>query len=342
VAITLLYQVLKYTRFSLLWAFRRLTLTFLKATFRISPIRSRVLLSYSQGDIPDGLGAQIQRVIAINALGAHLSINVKHPPITEVARHPIDHLSDAEYSKMLSNVNEMLSTISVDELQSFCPYFINDLRFKHFAYAIFKALLSKSIVNMQIRDSYYFVDAKPSLYKLGISRSTRIFLRDLASETFAGYIALHHRHGVGNMAIQPGQLKPRELDVSVYLAPLQEATKKNREASIVIFTDAPDSDMYFLPNSTQVQLWAGLPQFDGTKMKIAQGQFRVIEEEFPGKVRVIRGGNPLIALANLATSGQLILSRSSFGYLAALFADHSKVWIPGDFWHPKHKNWTQY
>ena len=144
------------------------------------------------------------------------------------------------------------------------------------------------------------------------------------------------------MAIQPGQTKPREIDMRKYINPLSQASAANNKNEIVVFTDAPETDLEFSPSSDQTRLWEGLPQFDGERMKISAGQFKELESEFPNRIRIVRGGNPLKTLANLSTAGSIILSRSSFGYLAALFASHDSVWIPSDFWHPKHKYWKQY
>ena len=329
-------------RFFIIWIFRRSSLEITRVLLLSVPLRSRILLSYNQGPVPDGLGAQIQRMVALNALGAYLQVKVIHPDILEVAIHPMDNMSKAGYQDMLIEIKTLLSTKDESGFDNFLKYQVTDLRSKHFLVALFKSIVNKQVVNLSIRDSYFLVDSKPELYKKGISSEMKKYLRSLADSDFFEFIALHHRHGVGNMAIQPGQSKPREIDMRKYINPLRQALVANNKNEIVIFTDAPETDLEFSPSLDQARLWEGLPQFDGERMKISAGQFKELESEFPNRIRIVRGGNPLKTLANLSTAGSIILSRSSFGYLAALFASHDSVWIPSDFWHPKHKYWKQY
>lgn len=329
-------------RLFIFWIFRRSSLEIIRVLLLPVPLRSRILLSYNQGPVPDGLGAQIQRMIALNALGAYLKVKVIHPDILEVAIHPMDNMSQADYEDMLIEIKKLLSTKDESEFDNLLRCQVKDLRSKHFLVALFKSISNKKRVNLRIRDSYFLVDSKPGIYKKGISSEMKHHLRSLADSDFSEFIALHHRHGVGNMAIQPGQSKPREIDMRKYINPLHQALIANNKNKIVIFTDAPEMDLEFSPFLDQARLWEGLPKFDGERMKISAGQFKELESEFSNRIRIVRGGNPLKTLANLSTAGSIILSRSSFGYLAALFASHGNVWIPSDFWHPKHKYWKQY
>ena len=82
-------------RFFVIWVFRRSSLETTRVLLLSVPLRSRILLSYNQGPVPDGLGAQIQRMVALNALGAYLQVKVIHPDILEVAIHPMDNMSKA-------------------------------------------------------------------------------------------------------------------------------------------------------------------------------------------------------------------------------------------------------
>ena len=88
-------------RFFIIWIFRRSSLEITRVLLLSVPLRSRILLSYNQGLVPDGLGAQIQRMVALNALGAYLQVKVIHPDILEVAIHPMDNMSKAGYQDML-------------------------------------------------------------------------------------------------------------------------------------------------------------------------------------------------------------------------------------------------
>jgi hypothetical protein len=97
-----------------------------------------------------------------------------------------------------------------------------------------------------------------------------------------------------------------------------------------------------MPPKSQENLWNGLPKFESGQMQISRGDFQALAENFPQITEVRRGGNPLVSLAEMSTAGALILSRSSFGYLAAHLSGNKYVWIPSDFWHPKIPLWREY
>ena len=82
-----------------------------KLLLRPNSISSKVILSYAPGVKLDGLGAQLQRVLAINALGEFWSVEVKHDPITEIAIHPLDEINNSnDYLVFLKNVNNVIDS----------------------------------------------------------------------------------------------------------------------------------------------------------------------------------------------------------------------------------------
>jgi hypothetical protein len=52
------------------------------------------------------------------------------------------------------------------------------------------------------------------------------------------------------------------------------------------------------------------------------------------KIEVIIGGDPLEALANMASANVLIMSKSSFSYVSYLLNADGKFFSPFEFWHP--------
>jgi hypothetical protein len=144
------------------------------------------------------------------------------------------------------------------------------------------------------------------------------------------------------MAIQPGQNRPREIDLAVFLDVLEKICKVNSNMGVVIFTDAPEESFEFSPLDEQKASWLGLPAFDGHVMKISGNSLNELLEILPPNSEVIRGGDPLKTIANMAASSISILSRSSFSYVAALLSEGAEVWIPDDFWHPALPGWKSY
>lgn len=305
-------------------------------------LQSRLAFSYSPGLVIDGLGAQLQRIIALKGLGSYLGIRVVLTEISDFAIHPLDGLTQSEYESTLDVIESFLrNDLESQDIESFKVH-VNDLHMSDLLRALIVSIKLKKVVLLCVRDSYFLTDAKPDLYRMGISIEMSSAIKALAVDDFSDAIVLHHRHGVGEMAIQPGQKSPRELQLSGYLIPLKEALNITNFTRIVIFTDAPVSDYVFIPSTSQRDLWSGLPRFDNGRMQISRGDFQALADCFPQITEIRRGGNPLVSLAEMSTAGALILSRSSFGYLAAHLSENSRVWIPSDFWHPKLPLWRDY
>jgi hypothetical protein len=313
-----------------------------KLLFAPNCVSSRIVFSYSPGGKFDGLGAQLQRVLGVNALGDYWKIRVQHDSISEIAIHPLDKIqSDHEYSMFLQNVNYVVGT-TLNEKSGSNSLFFNELRTRDIIYLFLLSWWKEENIFVQITHPYFFVDAHPDIYECESNRLFAIRLSEFRTKNLNLGITLHHRHGVGNMAIQPGQRTPREISVKTYLPVLTTCLNLKLYSHLFIFTDAPDTDIEFVPPASQRNLWAGLPAFDGDRMVIAANAFDVLTAIQEINIVIFRGGNPLESLANMTSSQVLILSRSSFGYIAALLNNQAEVWLPSDFWHPPLKKWKRY
>jgi hypothetical protein len=316
------------------------------AKFLLIPnrISSRITLGYSSGLKTDGLGAQLQRILGINALGEYWNINVQHPRIDEVAIHPLDGIDhDQDYKEFLRNLNSLIKSKEALEDFEFTKILsVDELRLSSILVSIYSIVVLRKTIYLKVTHPYFFIDAMPRLYDCSLNRSFKQRLALNAKVHRNSGISLHHRHGVGLMAIQPGQNKPRELDVKVYFLVLDKIIKSNPELEVRIFTDAPKTSLNFTPKLEQKKSWLNLPSFDGDVMRISSNSFNTLLERLPPDTKVIRGGDPLKTIANMAASSILILSRSSFGYVAALLSEGAEVWIPDDFWHPALPGWKSY
>lgn len=308
-------------------------------------ISSKITIGYSAGTKFDGLGAQLQRVLAINALGDYWSIDVQHRPIPQIAIHPLDGITTPEdFSAFMKDINNLIDAHAFEDNSSKFMHFEN---FDIFALikVVFLTLFSKAQIYVEVTHPYFFVDAMPDLYWCNRNANLSERLRRFTTLNLENQIVLHHRQGVGNMAIQPGQKIPREISQESYLSVLNACLQNSKNKNITIVTDAPLSKLNFYPPPHQLKSWVGLPAFDGVKMIIQSNSLNWLTDQLQpssNEVTVIRGGNPLETLANMSTSQVLVLSRSSFGYAAAILARNTIVWIPDDFWHEPLTNWLKY
>jgi hypothetical protein len=321
-----------------------LTLILGKQILVLLKLNSRLILGYSPGLKFDGLGAQLQRVLAINALAEYWGIEVAHSPIKKIAIHPLDGLESRDsYVDFLNNVNGLIDAQSQFKLRV-QEIYTADLTFKSLIRVIKFQLKSKEKIYLTVTHPYYFVDANPRIYNCKFNMLISDRLLNFSTESLKDSIVLHHRHGVGKMAIQPGQKSPREIEMDKITGVVMQCIARNSNAKkmLHIFTDAPDHNLQFHPPSDQVDSWTNLPGFDGQVMSVNAGTLEGLTNQISIPLKVHRGGNPLNSLANLATAGTLILTRSSFGYIAAILGKTQNVWAPRDFWHPLLDRWHSY
>jgi hypothetical protein len=309
--------------------------------FLLSPkfVSSSLVIGYSAGGKHDGLGAQFQRILAINALGDFWNIPIRHSYVKQIALHPLDGLENyQDYELYLQDFNRLIGSTQSFGQGNNAVMYVDNLKFRHIIEVLLKIFLSRRFIELRITHPYFFIDAHPSLYLCQRNYEIRERLRSFTTEDNEHKISLHHRHGVGNMAIQPGQVAPREISLSAYSVILKSLIRRHPTMQLCIYTDAPEFDLYFRPPVEQKSSWKNLPSFDGDSMRVLGNSLKSIVELFPGS-KVIRGGHPLQTLANMSTSSILVLSRSSFGYVAALLSDNAEVYVPEDFWHPLLPGW---
>lgn len=322
--------------------YRRFVLHFSRFLFSPQFVSSSLVISYSARGKHDGLGAQFQRILAINGLGEYWKIPIRHSPVEQIAIHPLDGLENhQDYELYLHDFNRLIGSTQSSGLEMNDVIYVDDLKFRHIIEVLLKILLFRRFVQLFITHPYFFVDAEPWMYLCKTNYEVRKRLRSFVTDESKNKISLHHRHGVGNMAIQPGQVAPREIPLSAYAEILKSLTCRHPSMQLCIYTDAPEADLCFRPPIEQKESWENLPSFDGDAMRISGNSLSGIVELFP-ESKVIRGGHPLQTLANMSTSSILILSRSSFGYVAALLSDKAEIYVPEDFWHPILPGWHTY
>ena len=113
-------------------------------------------------------------------------------------------------------------------------------------------------------------------------------------------------------------------------------------SKIHIYTDAPVVEISFEPLSGQETSWTNLPGYDGRIINVKPHSLDEYFKGLPFETTTTSGGNPIETLSILSKAKYLILSCSSFGYVAALFNTEGKIYVPEEFWHPALKEWVTY
>ena len=322
--------------------YMRFLLFVLLHLFRLSPwSRRRISLGYLTQNPKhmDGLGAQLQRVIAVRGLAKFWGLSSWQPKILKIAIHPLDGInSEDKVSEYLASVNTLIDGKALEPNQKID--YLEEIGFFAILLILLRACLSKRHIFLMISLPFKFVDSTPALYSLGACDYRERLKQHITFKKPPG-VAIHHRWTIGNGIVQPGQRVSRSVGLTRFKAILDERFENLAHEDLYIFTDAPLESITFHPPSENLDVWRETAGFNIQGIEIEKLSANEIELVFP-KFRVIRGGAPLETLANLSSSKVLLLSNSSFGYVAALLAENANVYLPKEFWHPPLKLWKSF
>ena len=318
----------------------RIQFLILRMLFRVIP--TRVALTYDALSKQDGLGAQLQRILAIHSLSVDLRISYIHTGLADVAIHPLDpYQSESQVQDFLKKVNRVFNIESTNEksFDNARTYLIPSLSNLALFSILAKSLIFQRFIILKIVEPYRCSDLNPAMYEQ-ISQHLRALELEPIDKSIIG---VHYRRGFGNFDIQKGEKFSRELEISTIVKKCNEIIAANNEITTVhIFTDAAPTDSIFSPPEYQQKLWLTNINFDGERL-FASGLD--VNSGFGGlKVpfSVVSGGDPFESLISLAHLDYLVLSRSSFGYVSALLTRRTEVWLPKTFWHPPLPSWFTY
>jgi len=302
--------------------------------------RPKVVLTYLNTSKADGVGAQIQRILAIRSLSANLQLGYLHTEINSLAIHPLDSYQNRdEMNAFLLKLNHEFWIHNSEEylVENLHERQTNTLSFSFLFLCIFKSKFSKRLTLVKLVEPYSVSEYDPHKYE-GILR----FMPNFVLPPKKGVVvAVHYRRGVGGFAVQHGERISREISGNYFAALAKEIIDANQlsDTKLLVFTDSPTEDVIFTPPDYQSQLWVNSTSFSEGKMHVIGLDVQEVFRDISVEVRVLYGGDPLEVIKSLASADHLILSRSSFGYVAAILNNKGKVYFPSQFWHAPMKGW---
>lgn len=321
----------------------RLSLSAIRFLISFFNVGGRLRLGYTSKFHQDGLGAQLQRVLAIQGLANFWKLQVLHQKVESISVHPLDQISTSlEIQNLNAEFNFLISaTVELDATNEII--YVDELKVRNLINSIIRLQNNKSMsLLILLTHPYKFVDSMPTLYLNSIDQEFKRRLGSFINEDLTNSIAIHYRAGTGNYALQPNQRISRQIRIENFTAPLIQLLERTKFEKIVVYTDAPETPIIFYPPSSQRNSWQGLPGFDGESFDINAIDFQDWIRSIPVEVSIKRGGNPIRSLANLSQAQGLVLSNSSFGYCAALLGLCQFVYLPKSFWHPKLPKWNYF
>lgn len=293
----------------------------------------------------DGVGAQLQRLITLVALCAYLKIPFVQQEFRDVSVHPLDPFQDPNSkTTFLNKVNTVFkfNGNTVEDRDIFNVIEIPHLTSFQLLKVILKGILLKKSIIIEIIEPYKITNHYQDLC-LNLNdyfQNWVAFVKNFEKDVNPDVIYIHYRQGVGGLVVYPGQKISREMPLNYYLDKVNDiklaAPNLN---SVFIFTDAPQRDLEYVPDSHQKLHWEGTPRFTSGKLHIKGNNLELGFSSKGLNVKTVSGGDPLEAIAIMSLASYLITSRSSLSYLAGLLNASGRIYYAHKFWHPKPNSW---
>lgn len=327
-----------------LYVIRKLTIV-VTSILLLRPFGGRIWIAYNPKVKQDGIGAQVQRILAIYGLAKYLGFNFLNTGIESVAVHPLDpYQSPRELNEFVAQLNKTFELPSDEIPIEYTQFSVESLTLSYLIQVKIKNLLKRKNIVIQCIEPYGIVDFIPSIYSR--ARTDLLNWQEFVDSSGAnsdsdGVVAVHYRQGVGGLIVQKGEKYPREIPSGYFVEVIQSQLHRIKINKISIYTDAPSKDLIFDIPENQEQLWETNPMVEKRKMRVIASDLSLFENTFPGVVQIHSGGNPLEAIAFMSTASLLIIGRSSLSYVGGLLNRTGTVIFPPHFWHAPLKSWIK-
>lgn len=305
-----------------------------------SGFMKRLAITYANDKKTDGLGAQLQRVIAIRALAMRLKINYFHSKVKVLTIHPLDRLeNENQVDLFLEKVGDFFHLdSSIDAKWAEEEIYLQSLTVFALVRILFGTVIRRKNVLIRVIEPYSVMELRPHDYK----RVIPFFYNFPYSNSSSDEIVMHYRYGVGDSVIQPGEKLPRQMQLAYFRNVIQNIPEESliKIRALHVLTDAPEFETSFTPQTDQVHLWEGTPNFHNGSVVIKPLSFQEDLGDLGLDLKVSFGGDAVDSILRMSSCNVLILSRSSLSYVGALFNHRaSLIYFAPDFWHPRMKSW---
>ena len=292
------------------------------------PGRPHLAVTYANDKMQDGAGAQLQRIYGIYALSRALGVPYVHSPIAHLGYHGLLALENNKPSRSLlqrcNRVFDIPSDVEVPaaavihEMQDADPGAIEAMK---------EAASDGTDFHLiRICLPYPLTDQIPETFRCVKAISPFPYRR---SNVFR--LALHVRRGE-QIALGSGRMLPNSYYMSCALS-IQERLR----ALAIPFV----CELYTEQATTTFEVTPGHHGIEGRiseNMLYEPGMSRLEDfDALPNLERYINT-DPIETLGRMATADALVMSRSSFSYVAAILSQNCAV-IYYPFWHTAMKEW---
>ena len=177
-------------------------------------LKPKITFTYLNAAKPDGIGAQIQRILAIASLSKNLNLGYLHTGVASVAVHPLDpYQSEPELKAFLGELNHLFymdSTVDMSEDHQL-DLSLKTLDFKDLVKTILKSVVTRKSALIRIVEPYDISEHDP--FKFRDINSLLPNFTPILEPT--QNLVIHYRRGVGGLSVQKGEKISLFNDVAV-------------------------------------------------------------------------------------------------------------------------------
>ncbi|HTX39486.1 MAG TPA: hypothetical protein VME43_30920 [Bryobacteraceae bacterium] len=292
------------------------------------PTRANLALTYANDQQMDGAGAQLQRIYGIYAVSRFLRLPYFHSPVKKIGYQGLSALETNSSSPELElRYNDLFSIASDIELpRDPVIHYIRNPDQEMLERLQIAANTNGHFTLLRILYPYAVADRSPEIYRhvQAISPFPRT-----RSKVFR--LALHVRRGE-ELVVDSERMLPNSYYVSCALQITGRLQKLDIPFVCELYTEVASKAFVVTPQHHGIE--GRIPANVILDPRVNRLEdFEVI----PNLARFVNG-DPIETLRRMATADALVLSRSSYSYVAAILnAGGIVVYHP--FWHPPLKEW---
>jgi hypothetical protein len=302
----------------------------------------KLFLTYDNLAKQDGIGAQLQRIFGIYSLSRKFRIKYIHSPIIgtlEELAHNVT--SEASMKNLLDEVNARYYFPSSELPRDIEIETIHNLSTRMLFKFIFKSGFGKNNILLKVCLPFGIMDKHPDWYKYSGAKIRSYEPTENAAKKYK--MVVHVRYGYKPIVGSNSGSSPRFLPLTYYPDAVREILKQEKlplNSEILVHTDIPRENGKWKPfqeskifelSSIGYEIKESSLEFEGIDLK------NEFFSDFPNLS--VKHCAPLLETLNdMITADVLLMSRSSFSYIAGIVSQNS-VYIPRSHGHGKMSRW---
>jgi len=301
-------------------------------------------LTYDNQAMQDGLGAQALRIIGIYSIARKYRIRYLHSPILETIEefaHGIRVEKDLQC--LVNRTNELFDLPTYSNVDSFdLEIKVHNLNLRLLVRMLLRYKFSRKSVLLKVCLPFGVMDKDPSSYEHATDyiRKKHGSLFKVSREE---QVVVHFRMGYGQTTAVLKHVKPRFLPLDYFISAIQKMSEMKLSSQIkklIIHTDLSNTKTLWAPSKKRLEQNISFGE------KIVDGKVLVPKNDVLMMFSSIHGFDLEIKYCadffetffDMVNADVLIISRSAFSYLAALFNTNLVIY-PSSHGHAKLDYW---